>query len=124
MNSFAEIIEKHQDIDVAVKCRKCGAVPLLTGKQFSTTCPRCGNYIRLTPQFLAQLKLREYVSRYYQEHGEYPKPPKRKYTCHICQDTGLAVMEEQTDNMLQDYAFRCLCKAGQDRGTSAGRDGG
>lgn len=114
MNNIAEIIERHKNIDVAILCQKCGALPLFVGKQYSVDC-RCGNTIQITPKFLAQLKIREYVNQYFQEHGDYPKPQERKYDCRICRDTGLAIIEGQFDNTLSEYAFRCMCEHGQKR---------
>jgi len=107
MKQASDILEELVNVEVGVKCLKCGAVPTLVGKQYSIRCPVCGTYISFSPGYLAKLKECEYRSR----HGEM----EERYRCSICQDSGLVILEEQVDETLTKYAYRCLCKAGQRR---------
>jgi rubrerythrin len=97
-------------VEVAVRCRKCGAVPQLVGKQYTTRCPSCGTVIQVTPERLMLLKLAEYKAKY----GQMWKPQK-EYECGICQDRGYLVISKQVNDQLADFAYRCICQRGQER---------
>lgn len=112
MRSAAEIINELAGVEVPVRCRKCGATPALVGKQYSVRCPACGTEIRVTPDRLAWLKLHEHRQKY---AGEEPRP-----ACATCGDRGYVVAEEQIDDALCTFAYRCFCRAGADRTDLAG----
>jgi hypothetical protein len=107
MKSTKEIIEDLAGVEVSVKCEKCGTVLQVVGRQYSVRCHRCGTYITLTSRFLAKLKQLEYRSKY----GDL----EVRYKCGICQDSGVVILEEQVDDQLAQYVYRCLCQAGQRR---------
>lgn len=104
MKSVAEILDDLRHIDVGVKCRKCGAVPMLVGKQYSVRCPQCGTMITCTPKYLVSLKEAEFKARNPGTH--------KKYLCGICEDTGVVILTEQIDGQLQECGYRCLCNSG------------
>jgi predicted RNA-binding Zn-ribbon protein involved in translation (DUF1610 family) len=108
MESASQIIDRLAGIDVGVTCRKCGAVVAMVGRQYTNRCPACGTNITLTPSYLARLKLFEYRAKY----GDLKEPPPK---CGICRDTGAVILEEQEDDSLAKYVYRCLCQAGQKR---------
>lgn len=95
-----------------MRCRKCGAVPMLVGKQYSVRCHACGTRITVTPNFLARLKEREARARY----GE----GRPVYRCSICQDRGYVIVEQQVNDYLYDFLYRCLCSNGQNLESLAG----
>jgi len=105
MESVGEILDNLKHIEVSIRCRKCGAVPQLVGKQYSVKCPSCGSLITVTRSYLARLKQKEYKARY----GEAYKVNK----CNICDDKGFVILEEQVDEELATFGYRCLCQAGQ-----------
>lgn len=107
MKSVSQILENLRDVEVSVKCRNCGAVPRLIGKQYTLRCPACGFNITVTPNYLAGLKRAELRAR----GEEYKKPVK----CRICKDKGYVVLEEQVDDSIFTFAYRCPCQAGQKR---------
>lgn len=109
MQSASEILEQLVNVPVTVKCRRCGAEPVFTGKQYTTRCPSCGGSITLTRSYLAHLK----VVKYKDTHGG--KLPKRIYNCQVCKDTGIVVLEEQIDNNMYEFGYKCFCPAGSRR---------
>lgn len=104
MKSIAEILDDLRHIDVGVKCRQCGAVPMLVGKQYSVRCPSCGIMITCTPKYLVGLKEAEFKAR---NPGTY-----KRNLCNICEDTGVVFITEQIDGQLQEFGYRCLCRTG------------
>ncbi|HOV79538.1 MAG TPA: hypothetical protein PK728_05475 [Bacillota bacterium] len=114
MNSIEEILEQLKHVEVSVRCRKCGAVPMLVGKQYTVRCPSCGTAITVTPNYLAMLKMRE------QQAKESDFKIIRRYQCNICKDQGYLVMEEQVNDDVYEFGYRCLCQAGHKRDDLAG----
>ena len=108
MQSVSEILEQLVNVPVTVKCRRCGAVPALVGKQYSVRCPSCGFSITVTQDHLAMLKLKEHKAR----NG---KALIKHYNCDICKDKGFLVLEEQVNNQVYEFGYRCFCPAGQKR---------
>lgn len=108
MKSIGQELDAMSGVNVSVECLKCGAILTLIGRQYTVKCPRCETYISLSPDKLIGLKRAEYRAKY----GELSEPVPR---CKICLDSGLAFIKEQVDGVLSDYAYRCLCKAGQAR---------
>lgn len=109
MESARSIIDRLQHIEVSIRCRKCGSIPTLVGKQYSTKCPRCGMNITVEPSYLAMLKNKEYEAKYGQV------PPPKQYFCGICEDKGFLILDEQYNDKVYPVAYRCLCQAGQER---------
>lgn len=109
MESIDAILEQLESVEVAVRCRKCGAVPQLVGRQFSVRCTVCGMEIRVTKSYLARLKTMEYRAR---NGTELRLPPAK---CNICMDSGIAFIEEQVNDTMQENGYRCICMAGQKR---------
>jgi hypothetical protein len=79
-------------------CAKCKQEVVFHGWQFSKKCDHCGNLIILTKVFRGA-------------HTQ--RAPDHK--CRYCRDTGWIVAEKQVNGQLCEYAYRCLCGAGQDR---------
>lgn len=107
MKSVGEILDNLANIDAGVICQECGNVLTMVGKQYTARCNQCGINITLTPAYLARIKQAEYQARY----GEERVPVK----CHFCSDSGLVTLKEQMDDHVGNYAYRCLCQAGQKR---------
>ena len=105
MNSMRDILS---DVEVGVKCRKCGAVSTLVGLQYSVHCRTCGTHITALPDFLRFLKRQEYRKRYPAEDIV------AKHRCNVCKDKGWGILEEQIDETLSEFGYRCFCQAGQD----------
>lgn len=105
MSHISEVLNGLAHIDVGVKCAKCGAIPQLTGKQYTVKCERCGTFITLSPSFLAAIKEKEYEAL-----------EGKRFTwhkCGLCKDRGFIRLEEQNDTQLVEYFYKCLCAAGQ-----------
>lgn len=109
MKHISQIIEQLKNVDVSVKCRRCGAMPMVTGKQYTVRCPKCGMIIRITQSYLATLKLKESMKRYGKTQVQ------EKYNCKLCRDNGFVIIEQQIDDSVGTYGYRCLCAAGQNR---------
>ena len=109
MNSIGEILEQLKHVEVGVRCRKCGAVPMLVGKQYTVRCPSCGGVITVTPNYLAALKVKEQRAR---DPGF---KIARQHRCDICRDRGVVLLEEQVDDCVYEFGYRCLCPAGRQR---------
>lgn len=107
MEVVGEILEKLAHVEAGVKCEACGAVITMVGKQYTARCHQCGTFITLSPAFLARLKLLEYRAKY----GDMEIKPK----CSFCRDRGFVILQEQEDDHLGKYVYRCLCQAGQQR---------
>lgn len=105
MKHIDEILEELRHVDVFIRCRKCGAVPMLVGKQYTVRCHRCGTYIQVEKNFLAMLKIDEYRAKY----GQSWEP---RYKCATCRDTGMVFIDKQINANLYSYAYRCNCPAG------------
>ena len=113
MKHISEVIDRLAHIEVGIKCRKCGAVPQLVGKQYSIRCVACGTLIAVTPPFLASLKEQEYRLR----NG---RPLRLVPNCRICEDEGYVLLKRQVDDKLYDYGYRCICQAGRKRDEISG----
>ena len=109
MKSVGEILNNLASVDVGVKCAECGAILTMVGKQYTARCHQCGTNITLTPEFLARLKQLEYKAKY----GDDKKAISVK--CSFCSDSGLVTLKEQVDDHMGNFAYRCLCQAGQKR---------
>jgi len=109
VKSFSEILDELQGIDVGIKCRLCGAVPMLVGKQYSVRCPSCGTNITVSPSYLVFLKEKEYKAR---NDG---KSFIKRHKCNICKDRGFVILNEQMDELVYEFGYRCICQAGQKR---------
>lgn len=107
MESAREIIEKLVGIEVGITCAKCGAVVSMVGKQYTARCHACGTNITVSMERLARQKQFEYRDKY----GDLKVPVR----CTFCQDTGAVILEEQVDDQLAKYVYRCICQAGQRR---------
>jgi len=107
MKHVSEILEDLRNLEVGVRCRKCGAVPAVVGNQYTVRCAACGNYITLSRNYLAWLKMQEHKNRYGKEY--------RKIKCALCEDRGYIITEEQADDTLAVFAYRCMCQTGQNR---------
>lgn len=113
MKSLSDILDQLQNVDVGVKCRKCGAVPMMVGKQYTVRCSSCGTNITVSPNYLQVLKEREYKAKS-------PGKLVRRHKCSICCDQGYIILEEQLDEHVYEFGYRCLCRAGQMRGDLTG----
>jgi DNA-directed RNA polymerase subunit RPC12/RpoP len=113
MKSAGDIIEALSHVVTEIKCQACGATVQLKGKQYSARCPSCEQFITVTQNFLASLKVRAH-----QEQGGRwePDPPN----CGICNDRGWLIIKEQRDGQLCDFGYRCLCATGQLRDDLSG----
>lgn len=107
MQSVGELLDQLASVDVSLKCEGCGSVLTLVGKQYTARCYTCGTNITLSPAFLARLKQFEYRAK----HGKLEARPK----CSICKDLGHVILDEQVDDHLGKYGYRCLCQAGMQR---------
>lgn len=108
MMSISQIISNLAHVEVGVKCRKCGAILQLVGKQYTVRCPRCGNIITVTPTRLAELKVAEHRNRMGVDL-------RQAYRCEICKDQGFVILEQQVDDAICEFGYRCLCQAGAAR---------
>lgn len=108
MKSIEQVLNDLKHVEVSIKCRNCGAVPQLVGKQFTVRCPACGFNIMVTPSYLARMKKLELLAKQGQEY-------KHPASCRICEDRGYVVLEEQIDENVFTFGYRCLCQAGQKR---------
>jgi len=77
-----------------VKCVNCGNIVTFKPKQFRQFCNKCGLSIAI--------KLGEDV--------------KKDIQCWICLDTGFVLYHAQINGQLVEYAARCLCPEGEDKG--------
>jgi len=84
-----------------VPCRYCGARVQVTEpeKQFTLRCPSCGNEIRLSHKYrLARKFIRQ------DEEGE---------MCPYCWNTGIVEVQQQIDEQVYTFGYRCICQAGR-----------
>lgn len=90
--------EKKQDDKVMrlkhVKCVNCGNIVTFKPKQFRQYCTKCGLSIAI----------------WQKEKNE------KDINCWICKDTGIVIYTAQIEGQIAEFAARCLCPAGADKG--------
>lgn len=78
-----------------VKCVNCGNTVIFKPKQFRQYCPKCALSISIKREQQGQEDIR----------------------CWICCDTGFVVYHAQVGGQLAEFAARCLCPEGSDKGS-------
>lgn len=74
---------------IVKKCAKCGNTVRFKKKQYRVFCSKCGMSI--------------FIMR---------ERPKKEINCVICFDEGLITYFAQVDNVMSEFAARCICPAG------------
>jgi ribosomal protein S27E len=78
----------------SVKCVNCGNIVTFKPKQFRQFCSKCGLSIAIKPE----------------------KDEKKDIKCWICCDAGFVIYHAQVNGQIVEYAARCLCPEGADKG--------
>lgn len=81
--------ESKQDI-VTKKCAKCGNIVLFKKGQYRVYCNKCGMSI--------------FIKR---------EKTKKEINCFLCLDKGVITYFAQIDNVMSEFAARCICPAGE-----------
>lgn len=90
-----------------VTCLNCGVEVVVKNPegQYTVRCPACGSNITMT--------------RNYREFRGFVERRQTKIECPYCMDTGIVSINQQIDEGMYNFAYRCICPKGKERQETA-----
>jgi len=89
-----------------VTCLNCNVEVLVKNpeSQYTVRCPACGSGITLTRQFRERFMISQ---------------TKAVVCCPYCLDTGIVSLNQQVNESMYNFAYRCICPRGKERQETA-----